>query len=107
MSQTDAEVAEIVARFRTPPGMNWEPLRDDIVTLLASRQNQDGEIQLLREAMQGATDAMLKAGSGAIGGYDTKMDTYRAGDIWQAMIDAALSPTTSSVPPISPPRNAG
>jgi hypothetical protein len=37
MEQSDEEMAEMVARFRTPPGMNWEPLRDDIVTLLKSR----------------------------------------------------------------------
>lgn len=38
MEQTDEEVAEMVARFRTPPGCNWEPLRDDIMTLLRSRR---------------------------------------------------------------------
>lgn len=36
MEQTDEELAEMVARFRTPPGFNWEPLRDDIFTLLRS-----------------------------------------------------------------------
>jgi hypothetical protein len=38
MEQTDEEQAEMVARFRTPPGCNWEPLRDDILTLLRSQR---------------------------------------------------------------------
>jgi len=38
MELTDEEVAEMIARFRTPPGFSWEPLRDDIVTLLQSRR---------------------------------------------------------------------
>lgn len=37
MEQSDEEVAEMIARFRTPPGFSWEPLRDDILTLLKSR----------------------------------------------------------------------
>ena len=41
MGQSDEEVAEMIARFRTPPGINWEPLRDDIVTLLRSRRAQN------------------------------------------------------------------
>ena len=40
MEQTDEELAEMIARFRTPPGMNWEPLRDDILTILKSRMAQ-------------------------------------------------------------------
>lgn len=41
MEQTDEDLAEMVARFRTPPGFNWEPLRDDILALLKSRQAQN------------------------------------------------------------------
>lgn len=37
MEQSDEDLAEMVARFRTPPGFNWRPLRDDILTLLRSR----------------------------------------------------------------------
>lgn len=35
--QTDEEVAEMIAKFRTPPGMNWKPLAEDIQTLLKAR----------------------------------------------------------------------
>lgn len=41
MEQTDEQLAEMVARFRTPPGFNWEPLRDDIVTLLKSQRSRE------------------------------------------------------------------
>ena len=34
---TNREIAELVAKFRTPPGLNWEPLADDIETLLDSK----------------------------------------------------------------------
>lgn len=34
---TNREMAELVAKFRTPPGMNWQPLADDIETLLISK----------------------------------------------------------------------
>lgn len=34
---TDREIAEMIAKFRTPPGFNWEPLADDMVTLLRYR----------------------------------------------------------------------
>lgn len=34
---TDREIAELIAKFRTPPGINWEPLADDIETVLKSR----------------------------------------------------------------------
>lgn len=34
---TDREIAELVAKFRTPPGFDWEPLADDIETLLRYR----------------------------------------------------------------------
>lgn len=36
--QTDEELAELVARFRTPPGFDWMPLRDDILTLIRGRR---------------------------------------------------------------------
>ncbi len=34
---TNREAAEMVAKFRTPPGFNWKPLADDIETLLNSK----------------------------------------------------------------------
>lgn len=34
------EVAEMVARFRTPPGLNWKPLADDIETVIATVRRQ-------------------------------------------------------------------
>lgn len=34
---TDREVAEMIAKFRTPPGFSWEPLADDIETVLRYR----------------------------------------------------------------------
>jgi hypothetical protein len=34
---TNREIAEMIAKFRTPPGLNWEPLADDIETLLDSK----------------------------------------------------------------------
>lgn len=40
MEQTDEDVAETIARFRTPPGFGWEDLRNDILTLLRSRKAQ-------------------------------------------------------------------
>lgn len=43
MEQTDEQVAEMIARFRTPPGISWEPLRDDILTLLKSRAAQQSQ----------------------------------------------------------------
>lgn len=30
--KSDVDTAEMIARFRTPPGFSWEPLRDDLVT---------------------------------------------------------------------------
>jgi hypothetical protein len=45
MEQTDEQVAEMIARFRTPPGFSWEPLRDDILTLLKSREAQHSQIE--------------------------------------------------------------
>lgn len=35
--QTDRELAEMVAKFRTPPGFDWSPLADDIETILKAR----------------------------------------------------------------------
>lgn len=35
--QTDREIAEMIAKFRTPPGLNWTPLADDIETVLKGR----------------------------------------------------------------------
>lgn len=35
--QTDREIAEMIAKFRTHPGGNWTALADDIETLLKSR----------------------------------------------------------------------
>ncbi len=32
--QTNREIAELIAQFRMLPGMNWEPLADDIETVL-------------------------------------------------------------------------
>jgi hypothetical protein len=43
VEQTDEQLAEMVARFRTPPGFSWEPLRDDILTLLKSREAQQSQ----------------------------------------------------------------
>ncbi len=40
---TNREQAELVARFRTPPGMNWGPLADDIETLLDSKDFHNGQ----------------------------------------------------------------
>lgn len=37
IATTDDAIAELVARFRTLPGFSWEPLRDDILTILKSR----------------------------------------------------------------------
>lgn len=34
---TNREAAEMVAKFRTPPGMNWKPLADDIETMLDAK----------------------------------------------------------------------
>lgn len=36
--QTDREIAEMIARFRTPPGFSWQPLADDIETVLKIRR---------------------------------------------------------------------
>jgi hypothetical protein len=35
--QSDREIAEMIAKFRTPPGFNWRPLADDIETVLRVR----------------------------------------------------------------------
>jgi hypothetical protein len=40
--QTDRELAEMIARFRTPPGFNWQPLADDIEMALKSRREGFG-----------------------------------------------------------------
>lgn len=37
LKASDRQIAEYVARFRTPPGFNWKPLADDIETLLKMR----------------------------------------------------------------------
>ena len=37
------EIAEMVAKFRTPPGFNWRPLAEDIETLLNSKDGGRGE----------------------------------------------------------------
>lgn len=44
--QTDRELAEMIARFRTPPGMNWKPLADDIETVLKSRPRIPDNVEL-------------------------------------------------------------
>lgn len=38
---SDAELAEMIAKFRTPSGMTWEPLRDDVLTALTSCRNEE------------------------------------------------------------------
>lgn len=45
--QTDEEIAEMIARFRTPPGFNWENLRDDILTVLKSRREEINRLEEL------------------------------------------------------------
>jgi hypothetical protein len=35
--QTDRQIAEMIAKFRTPPGFDWRPLANDIETVLRSR----------------------------------------------------------------------
>ena len=35
--QSNREVAELIAKFRMPPGFNWTPLADDIETALNVR----------------------------------------------------------------------
>lgn len=37
IARTDRELAEMIARFRTPPGFGWEDLANDIETLLKGR----------------------------------------------------------------------
>lgn len=37
MAQTDREIAEMIAKFRTPPGMSWVDLANDIETVLKGR----------------------------------------------------------------------
>lgn len=36
--QTDEEIAEMIARFRTPPQCGWEDLRNDILLVLRMRR---------------------------------------------------------------------
>ena len=45
IAQTDEEVAELIARFRTPPGFDWRDLRDDILTALKSRRQEIDRLQ--------------------------------------------------------------
>ena len=40
---TNREMAELVAKFRTPPGLNWEPLANDIETLLNAKDRPTQE----------------------------------------------------------------
>jgi hypothetical protein len=35
--QTDREIAEMIAKFRTPPGFSWRDLANDIETVLKTR----------------------------------------------------------------------
>ena len=41
MKQTDRELAEMIAKMRTPPGMNWQPLADDIMAILKDRPRRE------------------------------------------------------------------
>lgn len=41
--QSDRELAEMIARFRTPPGFSWEPLANDIETVLKGRREPGPE----------------------------------------------------------------
>ena len=47
--QTDREIAEMIAKMRTPPSMNWKPLADDIETLLKTRFRKEELGELARD----------------------------------------------------------
>lgn len=36
--QSDRQMAEMIAKFRTPPGFSWQDLANDIETALAARR---------------------------------------------------------------------
>lgn len=42
--QSIRELAEIIAQFRTPPGMNWQPLADDVETALKAERERCAKI---------------------------------------------------------------
>ena len=42
--QSNRDVAELIAKFRTPAGFSWEDLADDIETALNGRVNAAAEI---------------------------------------------------------------
>jgi len=49
-TMTARQTAELIAKFRTPPGFNWKPLADDIETALVSfyKRGRDHEYELSR-----------------------------------------------------------
>ena len=51
MKQSDRELAEMIAKFRTPPGFNWETLANDIDTILKGRPSS-GEANMKREDLE-------------------------------------------------------
>ena len=56
---TNREIAEMIAKFRTPPGMNWGPLADDIETVLDSKDR--GTERKLKSAEMSAAIATAKS----------------------------------------------
>jgi hypothetical protein len=48
LEAADRILAEAIAKFRTPPGVDWRPLADDIATLIALvRRQPNGPITML------------------------------------------------------------
>lgn len=39
--QSDVELAAMIAKFRTPSDVNWEPLRDDLLTVFKAIRRQE------------------------------------------------------------------
>ncbi len=56
---TNREIAELIAKFRTPPGMSWEPLADDIETVLDTKDR--GTERELKAAEMSAAIASAKS----------------------------------------------
>jgi hypothetical protein len=51
-AQTARDISEMIAQFRTPPGINWKPLADDIEIALAGREPLEARIAELEGALR-------------------------------------------------------
>lgn len=73
VEQTDRELAEMIAKFRTYPTFNWKPLADDIETVLNARAVEIARLRTIAHKMLGAFPSS---------------QTHDQEDVWVAAYDA-------------------